>query len=125
MYGWYHTIYQKYPAINADVDNTINSQVYKPGTACTAGTNAIRAVTQTGLRRYYLGAPENAYVFETAYCAGSYSDDRNIPCTNYSVGSSVSQNGSHYWADLGYVYSWILANYYNPPTGDTQGLFSY
>lgn len=125
MYGWFHTMYPKYPAQGADVDNTVNSQKYVAGSAHPTCTSAVNGVYGIGFRRYWMGSPENPWVFETAYCDGSYSNDKLTPCTNYAVGESLSQNGSSYWADYGKSYQWIVDYYYDPPAGDTQGFFTY
>lgn len=125
MYGWYHVLVPKFSRYGAHVDNTTDSQVYVPGSAHSSCTSAIRNLAHTGLRRYYEGAPENAYVFETSYCAGDYADDRTIPCEYSTSGNFLTQNGSHYWADQGYPWSSILTLYYRATSPDTQGFFSY
>lgn len=123
MYGWYHTIYPKYPSSKADVDNTTNSQIYRAGSAHSSCTSATRAIANEGFRRSWQGV--EPYVFQTAYCAGEYRDDKQLNCTNYGVGDALSQWGSKYFADQGWSYRTILNYYYNPPRNDIQEFFYY
>ncbi|MBO8169603.1 MAG: SpoIID/LytB domain-containing protein [Thermoanaerobacteraceae bacterium] len=104
MYGWYHVKYPKYPAWGADVDNTINSQVYKLGSNYWKTNDAVDAIHGLGFRRNWKWI--DPFLFETSYYAGTYDGSR-------TDGEHMTQNGSHYWADQGKTYSWILTYYYD------------
>jgi peptidoglycan hydrolase-like amidase len=104
MYAWYHILYPKYS--NCDVDNTVNSQVYKPNSRYSKSTTAVDE--QSGI-----GMTHNGVIFEAQYRAGSY--DSSIPGTYIA-----SQNGTHYWADNGKTWDWMLSYYY-----PGEALFNY
>lgn len=117
MYGWYHVLYPKYPAAGADVDNTINSQVYKPASYKPNSNTAVNAINTRGFRRNYQWI--DPYIFETSYYAGSYDGSA-------TDGEHMTQNGSQYWADQGKTYDWILYYYYNSSVQNTyEQFFSY
>ena len=96
MYAWYHILHPKYS--NCDVDNTVNSQVYKPNSRYSATTTAVDNMSGIGLVR-------NNVMFETQYRAGTY--DSSKPGTDI-----MSQNGTHYFADLGKTWSYMTSYYY-------------
>ncbi|KEO84683.1 SpoIID/LytB domain-containing protein [Tumebacillus flagellatus] len=97
MYAWYHILHPKYS--NCDVDNTVNSQVYKANSRYSATTTAVDNMSGIGILN------SSGVMFETQYRAGSY--DSSIPGTNI-----MSQNGTHYWADNGKTWSWMTSYYY-------------
>ncbi|MBL0385932.1 hypothetical protein JJB07_04640 [Tumebacillus sp. ITR2] len=105
MYAWYHILHPKYS--NCDVDNTVNSQVYKAGSSYSATTTAVDNMSGIGILN------SSGVMFETQYRAGSY--DSTKPGTNI-----MSQNGTHYFADLGKTWSYMTSYYYS---GSTQ--FTY
>jgi peptidoglycan hydrolase-like amidase len=96
MYAWYHILHPKYST--CDVDNTVNSQVYKPNSRYSRTTTAVDTMSGIGLYR-------NGVMFETQYRAGTY--DASKPGTDI-----MSQNGTHYFADLGKTWSYMLSYYY-------------
>lgn len=96
MYAWYHILYPKYST--CDVDNTVNSQVYKANSRYSATTAAVDTMSGIGILK-------NSVMFETQYRAGSY--DSSIPGTNI-----MSQNGTHYFADQGKTWSYMTGYYY-------------
>ena len=96
MYAWYHILHPKYS--NCDVDNSVNSQIYKPNSRYSRTTDAVNVMSGIGLVR-------NGVMFETQYRAGSY--DSSKPGTDI-----MSQNGTHYFADLGKTWSYMLSYYY-------------
>jgi peptidoglycan hydrolase-like amidase len=96
MYAWYHILHPKYS--NCDVDNTVNSQVYKPNSRYSRTTTAVDTMSGIGILK-------SGVMFETQYRAGTY--DSSIPGTNI-----MSQNGTHYWADNGKTWSWMTSYYY-------------
>lgn len=104
MYGWYHVLYPKYPLVGADVDNTVNCQVYKPNSFQPNSTSAVDAIHSQGFRRNWKWV--DPYIFETSYYAGTYD-------ASATDGEHMTQNGSHYWADQGKTYDWILRFYYD------------
>lgn len=101
-YGWYWVNQGgKYPQYNADVDNSVNSQIYNPNISYSSTDNAVNNTSANG---WY----QNGKIFQSQYCAGSYD-------STYSCGSNkMSQYGSKYWADQGKTYQWILNYYYSP-----------
>jgi peptidoglycan hydrolase-like amidase len=96
MYAWYHILHPKYST--CDVDNTVNSQVYKPNSRYSSTTTAVNTMSGIGILK-------SGVMFETQYRAGSY--DSSIPGTNI-----MSQNGTHYFADQGKTWSWMTSYYY-------------
>ncbi|WP_445613261.1 SpoIID/LytB domain-containing protein [Geobacillus sp. YF-1] len=102
-YAWYCTNHYKYPNIGAALDNTINSQVFKPGTAVSKTNSAISATSGEAL--IYGGTEIPGY-----YKAGSYGPDRDS--SSYNINNNAYQNGEHYWADQGKTYRWMLTYYY-------------
>lgn len=117
MFAWHKVISPSYPDYNADIDNTTNSQVYKEGSAEKHPNTsaAVDAVMNIGLRRVNtVNDKRFPYIFETGYRAGTYDSSKRE--------NLVSQNGTHYWADQGKDYQWILKYYYNY---GTEEFFSY
>lgn len=105
-YAWYWVNQGgKYPQYNADVDNSVNSQVYNPNISVLSTDNAVDNTVANG---WY----QNGIIFQSFYCAGDY----NNPSQKCPVApsNSMSQNGSRYWADQGKTYDWILNYYYSP-----------
>ncbi len=103
-YGWYWvnkepTKLSDVQSKGADVDNTVNYQVYIP----TWYTNSGKAVDSTWghiMKR-------SGLIFQSFYHAGSYNSDR------HSDGNYMHQWGSKYWADNGKDWQWILNYYYD------------
>ncbi|WEG12847.1 SpoIID/LytB domain-containing protein [Pullulanibacillus sp. KACC 23026] len=110
-YAWYCTNYPKYPSVGADLDNTVNSQVFKSGSALTSTTNAIKATVDEALVNVYTEVP--GY-----YKAGTYGSGRDS--SSYNIKNNAYQNGEHYWADQGKTYTWMLSYYY-PGTSIVYG----
>ena len=109
-YAWYRTMYPKYPRSGYDTRDTTADQVYNPNVSY-ASTNA--AVDDTWNYRF----TRNGAIFETQYCAGTYNNSRTSgQCGEnhgFVDGNFMSQNGSHYWADQGKDWQWILNFYYS------------
>jgi hypothetical protein len=116
MYGWFHTMNPSYPVAGADVDDTTGDQLYVPNSANTDCTSALRSLDHQGMRRENINSHRQLfhYIFETRHCAGTYADDRYIPCSATTPGDFLSQNGSHYFADPpnNQDYQTILTEYY-------------
>lgn len=107
-YGWYCVNYPKYPSVGAALDNTVNSQVFKPGTAV-ASTNSAISGTAGEVREVYSGAVQQPCFYK----AGTYGTNRDS--SSYDFYNNVYQNGTDYFADNGYSYSYML-DYYYPGT---------
>ena len=112
-FGWYCVNYPKYPSVGAAVDNTVNSQVFKPGTAVTS-TNSAISNTAGEVRELYSGAVQ----LPCFYKAGTYGTNRDS--SSYNFNNNVYQNGTHYFADQSNSYSYML-NYYYPGTISIKG----
>lgn len=110
-YGWYCTNNPKYPSVGADLDNTVNSQVFKPGTEYSATNSAVSSTSGEALIR-------SATEIPGYYKAGSYSSGRDS--SSYNFYNNAYQNGEHYYADNGKSYSWML-DYYYPGTSVITG----
>lgn len=102
-YAWYCTNHYKYPNVGAALDNTTNSQVFKPGTAVSKTNSAISATSGEAL--IYGSTEVPGY-----YKAGSYGSGRDS--SSYNINNNAYQNGEHYWADQGKTYRWMLTYYY-------------
>ncbi|NOK63972.1 MAG: Peptidoglycan hydrolase (amidase) enhancer domain [Chloroflexi bacterium AL-W] len=109
-YAWYRTMYPKYPGSGYDTRDTTADQVYNPNVSY-ASTNA--AVDATWNYRF----TRNSAIFETQYCAGTYNNSRTSgQCGEnhgFVDGNFMSQNGSHYWANQGKDWQWMLNFYYS------------
>jgi len=105
-FGWYCSNYPKYPNVGADVDNTVNSQVFKPGTSTSATNNAISATVDQAVN-YDNGGPVEQPGF---FKAGTYGTARDS--SSYSFYNNAYQNGEDYWANQGKTYQWMLSYYY-------------
>lgn len=97
MYAWYHILHPKYS--NCDVDNSVNSQIYKPNSRYSRTTTAVDTMSGIGILR-------NGVMFETQYRAGTY--DATKPGTDI-----MSQNGTHYFADQGKTWNYMTSYYYS------------
>lgn len=115
-YAWYCVNNPKYPNVGAALDNTINSQVFKPGTALTS-TNSAFSNTKGEARIFwqdlYTGVQLPCY-----YKAGSYGTSRDS--SSYNFNNNVYQLGTEYWADNNNSYTWML-DYYYPQTNQIWG----
>lgn len=102
-YAWYWVNKGgKYPSNSADVDNSVNSQVYNPNISYSSTDTA---VDNTVVNGWY----QNGAIFQSEYCAAAYSSSSSQCGVN-----KMSQWGSKYWADNGKTYTWILNYYYSP-----------
>jgi len=112
-YGWYRTMYAKYPGQGYDTKDTTADQVYNPNVAY-ASTNA--AVDDTWGYRLV----RNDAIFQAQYCAGSYNGSRTTgQCSQnhgWTVGNYASQWGSKYLADQGWSWRSMLTYYYDNAT---------
>lgn len=118
MYAWYATYYPLAPLVNAHVYDNTNSQVFLVGTAAQKTNSAINNTGSLGLENYF-----DDSLFLTEYRAGVYG-------TEYMSSGIVRQNGTHYWADQGQDWRWILEYYYNNSErlggfGSEVGYFGY
>ncbi|NOK57311.1 MAG: Peptidoglycan hydrolase (amidase) enhancer domain [Chloroflexi bacterium AL-W] len=108
-YAWYRTMYAKYPGKGYDTKDTTADQVYNPNVSYLS-TNL--AVDDTWGYRF----TRNKAIFQTQYCAGTYNNSRTSgQCGEkhgFTDGNFMSQNGSHYWANQGKNWQWILNFYY-------------
>ncbi len=114
-YGWYCVNYPKYPTVGAAVDNTTNSQVFKPNTMLSSTDNAF--VNTDGLAIGYNNAQQPGF-----YKAGTYGSSRDS--SSYSFYNNMYQNGTDYWANNGESYSW-MTSYYYPGTNLVSGSGDY
>ncbi len=113
-YGWYWVNQGgKSLAAGSDCDNSTRCQVYGPDytIAVPATNNAVDAVAAAG---WY----QNGTIFQSQYLAGRYDQSKclNPQDSPYAdPNNCMTQNGSHYWADQGMGYQWILNHYYISP----------
>ncbi|MFV0518441.1 MAG: SpoIID/LytB domain-containing protein, partial [Aminipila sp.] len=102
MVGWFRVESAKYPGRGYDVKDTDADQVYKPNSAKTSCTNAIKAIGSTGIQ-------SASYLFFPRYLSGTEG--------YYEVGGwdggTVSQWGTKKFADNGYDYLHMLHYYYD------------
>lgn len=100
-YGWYWatrtTKLADVRAAGADVDDTVNYQVYMDSDYGPRYWAAVDAVWGTAMTR-------GGAIFQASYRAGTYGGDAN--------GWYMSQWGTEYWADHGQTYDWICRHYY-------------
>ncbi|WP_083517317.1 SpoIID/LytB domain-containing protein [Alicyclobacillus shizuokensis] len=113
-YGWYCVNHPKYPDVGAALDNTINSQVFKPGSSTSKTNNAISDTAGLAIIYYGNGGSEQPGFFK----AGSYGPGRDS--SSYSFYNNAYQNGEWYYANQGKSWSWMLSYYY-PGTSLIQG----
>lgn len=119
-YAWYWiSVGGKYGAQGADVRDNVDDQVYDPNVSYASTDAAVDATFQYVLTR-------NGSLFQTQYCAGSYSGEQTGSCP--WGGSYMTQWGSAYYADRGKPWGWIVQFYYtgsvitpNPPGGGYDG----
>jgi hypothetical protein len=114
-YGWYwatHTTkLADVRAWGADVDDTVNYQVYMDSDYGDKYWQAVDTVSD-------LVITENGAVLQASYRAGDYSSHRS--------GWYMSQWGTEYWADQGRSYQWMVDYYYpgatiSPAAGGVAG----
>ena len=100
-YGWYWatrpTKLADVSAWGADVDDTVNYQVYMTSDYGPKYWNAVDAVSNQVLT-------QNGAVLQASYRAGEYN--------TYASGWYMSQWGTQYWADKGKTYDWMCRYYY-------------
>jgi hypothetical protein len=109
QFAWYHTIYFRHPADGCAVCEESHCQVFRENSN-TSVCNA--AVDYIGTKHILISS--GTFV-EAGYKAGTYD-------TAYKSSGYLRQNGSHYWADQGKNYSYIIHYYYDnanvPPWGN-------
>ncbi|MCY0892598.1 MAG: SpoIID/LytB domain-containing protein [Acidibacillus sp.] len=103
-YGWYASNYPQYPNQGCALDNTTNSQVFKPGTAVSSTTTAFNVTAGEVLIA-------NGYDQQPGfYKAGSYATGRDS--SSYNFYNNAYQNGEDYYAVNGQNWVWMLSYYY-------------
>ncbi|HEX6292352.1 MAG TPA: SpoIID/LytB domain-containing protein [Herpetosiphonaceae bacterium] len=109
-YGWYWTIYSKYPGAGYDVKDTTADQVYNPNVSYASTDAATDANWGYKMTR-------NGAIFQAHYCAGSYNSSRTSgQCSEnhgWTVGTYMSQWGSKWYADNGRTWQWMVPFYYD------------
>lgn len=119
-YAWYWISRGgKHPSLGADMRDDVNDQVYDPNLSYASTDAAVDATFDYMLSR-------NGALFQTQYCAGSYSGEANGACP--WPAPYMTQWGSAYHADQGRTWGWILQYYYPgatispaPPGGGYDG----
>ena len=100
-YGWYWatrtTKLADVRAVGADVDDSVNYQVYMDSDYGPRYWAAVDAVWGAAMTR-------GGAIFQASYRAGTYTGAAN--------GWYMSQWGTEYWADQGQTYDWICRHYY-------------
>jgi hypothetical protein len=100
-YGWYWatrtTKLSDVRAAGADVDDSVNYQVYMDSDYGPRYWAAVDAVWGTAMTR-------GGSIFQASYRAGTYTGAAN--------GWYMSQWGTEYWADQGQTFDWICRHYY-------------
>lgn len=118
IYGWYWTIYAKYPSSGYDVKDTTSDQVYNPNVSYASTNAAVDATWSYKITR-------NGQIFQAHYCAGSYNGSRTTgQCSQnhgWTVGTYMSQWGSKYLADNGRTWQSMMTFYYDNVVVGTIG----
>jgi hypothetical protein len=100
-YGWYWATHTTklvdVRAAGADVDDTVNYQVYMDSDYGPKYWAAVDAVWGLAMTR-------GGSIFQASYRAGTYTGEAN--------GWYMSQWGTEYWADHDQTYDWICRHYY-------------
>ena len=106
----------KQTALDADVKDNTDDQVYDPNVSYASTDAAVDATWQYSMTR-------SGALFQASYCAGTYQADpaEDCPWDNFYM----TQWGSKYHADQGRTWSWIVRFYFpgviispTPPGGD-------
>ncbi|HEX6287720.1 MAG TPA: peptidoglycan-binding protein [Herpetosiphonaceae bacterium] len=117
-YGWYWTMYSKYPGSGYDVKDTTADQVYNPSVSYASTDAAVDATWNYRITR-------NSAIFQAHYCAGSYNSSRTSgQCSEkhgWTVGTYMSQWGSKWYADNGRGWQWMQTFYYDNVVVGTIG----
>lgn len=100
QYGAYHVIHPRHTDVGCDVCDSDHCQVYRMDSDITACNTAVDAI-----KGYYYTTSGGTF-FETCYAAGSYS-------SAYGHTGRMRQNGTHYWADQGETWTWMMDYYYS------------
>ena len=118
LYGWYWTIYAKYPGSGYDVKDTTSDQVYNPNVSYASTNAAVDATWGYKLTR-------NNNIFQAQYCAGSYNSSRTTgQCSQnhgWTVGNYMTQWGSKWYADNGRTWQYMMTFYYDNAVVGTIG----
>jgi len=116
MYGWYHVFHPKWPGVNADVSDTVTSQVYVIGSAVSSTSSAVDAVNHVAVQ------DSAGNLFEPQYRAGT-PNDRDL----YEGTGIMSQWGTQAWAQTPNAKTYLqMCHYYWDTSSSSQiSTFSY
>ena len=99
QYSAYAVLHPRHSSLGAHVCDSSHCQVFRENSE----TNSCNVAVDAVKKYYYETATGN--FFQTCYAAGVYGED-------YGHSGRMRQNGTHYWADQGQTWRWMMEYYY-------------
>lgn len=99
QYAAYAVLHPRHSSLGANVCDSSHCQVFREFSEADSCNIAVDAV-----KKYYYETVAGTF-FQTCYAAGVYGED-------YGHSGRMRQHGTHYWADQGKSWRWMMEYYY-------------